>query len=118
MKRTVWTITKDHIADSKAKEGTNANARTVCGPRDCDAIFLADWADGHIGNIYHRITTHSQAIPFRMLDCDGVLYYEGYVLLGDEPEAEFIPLQDFGTPNAGATDIQYRNKDMQKWETI
>ena len=38
---------------------------------------------------------------FRLLDDDGEIYYEGF-LIGDE----FAPLDDFGEPNAGCTSIQ------------
>ena len=71
---------------------------------------------------------------FRMLDGDGIWYYRGKIWFegisqptiskysrpvdnyyisagcgGDEMQ-EFGPLTDFGTPNAGCTDIQYRVK--------
>jgi hypothetical protein len=45
---------------------------------------------------------------FRIYDDDRVLYYEGRILLPDDPDAheEFGPLWDWGAPNAGATEIQ------------
>ena len=53
---------------------------------------------------------------FRMLDDDGNLYYEGY---SDDCDGEsaFDPLDDYGTPNAGCTEIQYKN-GVGKWETL
>lgn len=56
---------------------------------------------------------------FRMKDDDGELYYEGVmvVLPEDGDEADFRPLSDFGTPNAGATSIEYQ-RDDGTWEVI
>ena len=53
--------------------------------------------------------------PFRLLDDDGVVYYEG---LSDDSDSEaaFAPLDDYGMPNAGCTSIQY--KRGTKWETL
>jgi hypothetical protein len=44
---------------------------------------------------------------FRLLDDDGNVYYRGF---SDDNESEeaFAPLDDYGTPEAGCTDIQYR----------
>ena len=61
---------------------------------------------------------------FRMLDDDGEEYYQGYCVVpgakvvqskyknlakveGEDWNCFFAPLWDFGTPNAGATDIEY-----------
>ena len=86
---TQWTITKDFIADPDAKEGTNLNAKGVVGPK--------------IATLTHeQIKNHQERIKFRMKDCDGEVYYEGF-LVGEDLLA---PLDDFGTPNAGATDIE------------
>ena len=85
-----WTITKDHIAVPTARPGTNLNAVGMVGPRgatmNCEEII------GHPG-----------AQKFEIYDDDGELYYEGYLVGGDG----FEPLDDFGTPNAGATEIRY-----------
>lgn len=43
---------------------------------------------------------------FRMYDDDGVLYYSGYSNDSDSEKA-FAPLEDFGMPNAGCTEIKY-----------
>ena len=50
---------------------------------------------------------------FRMLDDDGMLYYEGC----SDDDSSFDPLDDFGTPNAGCTEIQYKNI-TGKWSTL
>jgi hypothetical protein len=95
-----WTITKDHIADPYAPKGTNANAVGIVGPRN--AKLTAE-----------QILNHPKRQQFRMRDDDGELYYEGFMVVTPEDgnEAEFRPLNDFGTPNAGATIIEYRQPD-------
>lgn len=92
-----WVITKDHISDGE-EEGT-------MGPSDTP-LQEAD--------------IRAKGTPFRMYDDDDNLYYEGrFLALEDEedPEAEFAPLEDFGTPNAGCTYIKYRSKDG-KWRIL
>ncbi len=85
-----WTITKDHIADPNARPGTNCNAVGIVGA-SCGIRLTAQ-----------EIIEHPNAKRFRMLDDDGEIYYEGY-LVGDD---EFAPLDDFGEPNDGCTGIQ------------
>lgn len=46
-----------------------------------------------------KVCTHA----FRMLDDDGEVYYHGK----SSCSSSFDPLDDFGMPNAGCTDIQY-----------
>lgn len=101
-----WIITKDFIADPSARQGTNANAVGIVGPRT--ATLTAE-----------QIIRHPQGRKFRMKDDDGELYYEGVMVITPEdgPEAEFRPLEDFGTPNAGATSIEYMRADGS-WELI
>jgi hypothetical protein len=53
---------------------------------------------------------------FRMLDDDGHVIYEGHLFGDKESEDGFLPLDCYGTPNAGCTEIQYKNKN--KWETL
>jgi hypothetical protein len=62
----------------------------------------------------------AKAVPmwtFRMYDADGNLYYEGR---SDDCTSEraFDPLEDYGKPNAGATDIYYLNEKAGKWEML
>jgi hypothetical protein len=45
-------------------------------------------------------------IHFKMYDDDGEHYYSGYA-----KEEEFYPLDDYGMPNAGCTEIKYRQAD-------
>lgn len=52
--------------------------------------------------------THSDnRADFQMFDDDGVLYYSG-TIWGDYDG--FEPLDDFGMPNAGCTEIRYLDK--------
>lgn len=53
---------------------------------------------------------------FRLLDDDGEIYYEGRYL-GPDDESQFGPLDDFGLPDSGCTEIQYRTQDGW-WETL
>ena len=43
---------------------------------------------------------------FRMYDDDGILYYEGI----STNDSSFGPLDDYGMPNAGCTEIRYWEK--------
>jgi hypothetical protein len=83
-----WIIDKDHLAEPGAKPGTYDNAVGIIGPRS----YKGDGTE-----LNKR---------FRMLDDDGVLYYEGRCDT-DNDENALGPLDDFGTPNAGAVTIQY-----------
>lgn len=78
-----WKITKDHICD-----GDDAG---VEGPHNLDPEIK-----------------HNRA-HFVMKDDDGETYYEGEIY-GDYDG--FEPLDDFGTPNAGATRIFYKGKEL------
>jgi len=78
-----WIIDKDYVA-----EGNEKSAVGVMGPR----IYTGDGTE-----LKKR---------FRMLDDDGRLYYEGRSDTDDDENA-LGPLDDFGTPYAGATIIQY-----------
>jgi hypothetical protein len=45
---------------------------------------------------------------FQIFDDDGIHYYSGFYI-GLDDESLFGPLEDYGTPNAGATEIRYKN---------
>lgn len=94
-----WLITADHISD--IEEGYASAAGTI-GPRGCSLDAAA------IQGLPHE--------TFRMFDDDGELYYEG-LLVGDRTSEDgFAPLEDFGTPNAGCTRIDYRVNG--RWEPL
>jgi hypothetical protein len=104
--RYYWIIEKDHTADSTAPKATNANAVGLTGPKDPVDAPPANWA----------------CHPFKMYDDDGELYYEGKLYFDPEyedvePEVWFFPKDDFGEPNAGCTEIHYKNKDG-KFEAV
>ena len=86
---TCWTITKDHIAEPGDPPATNTNATGMVGPHTATLTAA-------------QIIEHPDAKRFRMLDDDGEINYEGYIVGSDE----LAPLDDFGEPNAGCTSIQ------------
>ena len=96
---TAWTITKDHYPDPDAKPGTNGNATGLSGPLGVPLT-------------HGQIVSHPEAKPFRMCDDDNTLCYEGF-LIGDD---DFAPLDDFGEPNAGCTEIQMLENGA--WVTV
>lgn len=61
-----------------------------------------------------KLVTFGYTEKFKMYDDDGELYYSGLAKLN----ADFDPLDDFGTPNAGCTEIRYYNKTTKKHETL
>lgn len=67
------------------------NSVGVEGPRDLDPSIKENRAH------------------FVMKDCDGETYYEGEIY-GDY--SGFEPLDDFGQPNAGCSDIFYEGKSL------
>lgn len=52
---------------------------------------------------------------FKMYDGDGELYYSGRII--GEYDG-FEPLDDYGTPNAGCTEIKLYNNMTREWETL
>ena len=98
-----WTITKDYRPKEGAAEGTNDNAKGLCGPRHS---FLAT---------AESVKNHPKAEKFRMLDDDDNVLYEGLFVDGG-PATGFEPKDDFGEPNAGCTVIQYWQN--RKWQTL
>lgn len=76
-----WTIDVDHLGGED----------TVSGPRS-------------ISPRHESMLRAGSGARFRMYDDDGELYYSGRIV------GEYIgfePLDDYGTPNAGATEIRY-----------
>lgn len=76
---------------------------------------------------YYRENSGDDRSPlvawFKIYDDDGVIYYTG-VRTGVESDAffrseeGFEPLDDYGTPNAGATEIRYYNPKTDRWDTL
>ncbi len=86
-----WKITKDNI--STPDEGSDVGVR---GPRS--------WTDDE--GVQHGFQNDVE-MPhkFRLRDDDGIIYYYGFC----SEDGDFSPLDDFGMPNAGATEIQYKS---------
>lgn len=89
-----WVITKDHLGLGDVG---------VFGPSGAKLDAQA-------------IQAHPEASEFRMRDDDGETYYEGFYV-GPRDESLFAPLDDFGCPNAGCTEIQFRTESGQ-WEGL
>lgn len=92
-----WVIDDDYIEETDAG---------VMGPEGLSNQQVADLKQG-LGH------------GFRMYDDDGELYYAGRIIFadwtyGDDlPDEAFGPLNDFGGPNAGATEIRYARLNWQ-----
>ena len=94
-----WIIDVDHLTDDPSNDSFR-----VTGPGRAPVEMLTRLDRG-------------QGRKFRMLDDDGIVYYSGRIIT-DIPagtETDFGPLWDFGTPNAGAVDIQYWDKG---WKSL
>ncbi len=93
-----WVITEDAICDGDDKD--------VFGPSN-----ISD-------DIRGRLLLKGEGIQFRMYDDDNTFCYAGRMVCeeGEEggEEAMFGPLDDFGTPNAGAVTIRYRRDEDGK----
>ena len=99
-KGTEWIITDD-FTNSFSEEGEKAGGGTAAGtqgPRT--GVLTAE-----------EIASHPDRIRFRLRDDDRITYYEGW-LVGTDP---FAPLDDFGEPGAGCTEVQLKEGD--EWET-
>lgn len=91
-----WIVTFDHLENSDV---------SIVGPRGIDADIRSSLEAG-------------AGEDFRMYDDDGELYYAGrFLALTDaHPESQFSPLDDYGMPNAGCTEIRY--KSGAEWKTL
>lgn len=90
-----WAITIDKIFDPKFDKRSAAGY--MCGPRDAKL----DHAE---------IIKHPKGQRFRMKDDDGTVYYHGVMVDISGHASGFEPLDDYGTPNAGCTTIEYFEK--------
>lgn len=96
-----WIVDTDHLFENGSADAPNDAGTT--GPRDADPGLLAALVSGLPGGAeVDGITVQN----FRMYDDDGALYYTGRYL-GPDDDGMFGPLDDFGKPNAGCTDIHY-----------
>lgn len=93
--RYAWRITREYLG--------GAGGEGVEGPRHPDPKLIAKLDRG-------------EGRRFRLYDDDGVLYCEGRIVGPDAEYDEFAPLDDFGEPALGATEIRYHIDG--KWVTI
>jgi len=89
-----WIITKDHLVHM----GYGDDAGTIGPSTAPDGITKED---------------PCLTVQFQLFDDDGNLYYTGKMT----ENADFAPLDDFGTPNAGCTYMKYR-KGNDKWQHL
>lgn len=85
----MWKITRDLINEAGGKK--HAESRT--------------WDEG-------KAKTQT-LFAFRLLDDDGEIYFHGVSTSNES----FAPLNNYGMPGYGCTDIQYKN-EKGKWESL
>lgn len=110
-----WIISEDLIP----MEGKKSE-RGIVGPANIDPAIEKRLEDSlkYDVTVSSRLSKRIYNAPFakfRMSDADGEVYYKGYIT-GDYEGSE--PLDDFGTPNAGAIYIQFLDKGGQWSSTI
>ena len=88
-----WIITVDHTEDNNEDR-----IAPVIGPFGVSDCMMRDLVNG-------------AGLDFRMYDGDGELYYEGRWIGPVDSELMFGPLDDFGMPNTGCTEIRYKNAE-------
>lgn len=98
-----WIVNYDHLESERV---------CVIGPHNC--------TDEQRDILMHPRTNAAQLTRFKIYDDDGELYYSGYFLGDSFDEDAFGPLDDYGAPNAGATEIRYLRvkDDSEEWETL
>ena len=96
-----WIITSDTLADGGPRP-TNTNAVGMIGP-------------GDIHPESERRLRAGAGVLFRMLDDDGIVYYAGRLV--GQTITGFEPLDDFGEPNAGCTEIQHWT-EVGEWRPL
>lgn len=86
-----WVITQDCLPPRSGK-----SLEGIRGPSSC-----------HLSR--EEIVSQPEAKKFRMLDADGVVYVYGWFVDLVGTATGFEPKDDFGEPELGCTDIQYRD---------
>jgi hypothetical protein len=93
-----WIITEDYTDDRLEIVG-----KTVIGPYG-------------VRNRTVQRLRNGEGIEFRMKDDDGQACYKGRFLGDADSEDAFAPLDDYGTPDGGATSIEYLRDGV--WEIL
>lgn len=106
-----WTIDSYPVTDGFQAE---PDGTVLQGPRDASDELLERLAKG-------------EGRKFRLLDDDGILYFEGRILIPGEPDPDapagdmhFAPLWDLGE-GYGCVDIQYRERTERggtAWQSL
>ena len=104
MKQTSWVITKDWLADEFSRPGSE-NAVGISGPEGCPLNARG-------------IASSPEVKRFRLYDDDNGLTYSGLMVVGDEIDAELMPLDNYGRPNAGCTIMRVLNVVTGEWEVL
>jgi hypothetical protein len=96
--RYAWIIDTDHLFDPD--DTVTPDEKGITGPHNAPAEFLTilEGTAPSTGRMVHK---------FKMYDDDGELYYSGRYI-GPNDDSMFGPLENFGMPNAGCTDIHYK----------
>jgi hypothetical protein len=107
--RYAWVVTSSWIEDENGAEFGKETKVFVSGPRNASAAMTA--------------LAVTSGYPFKMYDDDGIKYYEGKCWTADPEgfggEEFFGPLNDYGAPNAGCTEIKYpANGKTGKYEIL
>lgn len=89
-----WVIDRDHI---------EMKAKSVMGPRNIAP------------KIEEQLKTTKNGQKFQLFDDDGNLYYSGRII--GEYDG-FEPLDDYGEPAAGCTEIKLFNSTTNEYETL
>ena len=96
-----WVITRDVLANAARTEPDHDPDDSIddtgaYGPRDAKLT---------------REQIIEYGVKFQMLDDDGELCYEGFIAWAADYTngTGFEPLDDFGMPNAGCTEIRYKD---------
>lgn len=84
-----WIITKDHISESIGGKSRSGKM----GPYSISESVTQRLKKG-------------EGTKFRLYDDDGILYAEGLQITKGDEESEFAPLDDYGTPNWGCTELR------------
>lgn len=100
-----WKITYDHLGHKKV---------AIYGPHN-----MTETQQAKLDAASKRGTgaNTEDVRKFRIYDDDGELYFTG-ILVGDWEEWGFGPLDDYGAPDSGATEIRYLTDDGEKWESL
>ena len=87
-------LSKEHVCDGKKNRGTRIFNIPTCHYEECDAGTYGPYPDCYDG--------FNNSKAWKMYDDDNILYYSG-VIYGDY--TGFEPLDDYGTPYAGCSEI-------------